>query len=153
MTPTFREDDLTGEAVRALVAHHLAGMRASSPACAVHAYDIDRLRGPSVTFYSGWDADTLVACGALNALGGGEGELKSMRVADAARGRGAGRALLEHLIDEARARGWTRLWLETGTGETFADAWRLYERAGFVGCGPFAGYRDNGFSRFMTREI
>lgn len=152
-SPHFRLDDLSGEPTRALIARHLRGMYANSPACRVHALDVDRLRHPDVTFYSAWLGDEIAGCGALKRLADDRGELKSMRVADAFLGRGIGRAILEHLIAEARARGMRSLWLETGTAPAFVPAIRLYESAGFARCGPFEGYSDNDFSLFMTREI
>lgn len=149
----FRLDDLSGEAVRALIAHHLAGMRANSPMESVHALDVDKLRGPDVTFWSAWMGAELAGCGALRRLDAERGELKSMRVADRFLGRGVGRALLGHLIAEARARGMTSLWLETGSSAAFEPAIRLYESAGFVRTGPFGDYTDDPFSLFLTREI
>jgi putative acetyltransferase len=150
---TFRLDDLSGEPTRALIARHLAGMRANSPPGSVHALEIDNLRGPDVTFWSVWLGEEIAGCGALRRLDARRGELKSMRVADAVLGRGMGRALLEHLISEARARGMENLWLETGSSAAFLPALRLYESAGFVRCGPFDGYTDDPFSVFMTRAI
>ena len=150
---TFRIDDLSGAPIRALIARHLAGMRAITPPKSVHAFEVDQLRAPDVTFWSVWASDELAGCGALKVLDARRGELKSMRVADAFRGRGVGRALLEPLIAEARARGLTGLWLETGSGPAFEPALRLYETGGFVRCGPFDGYTDDPFSVFMTRAI
>ena len=149
----FRLDDLSGEPTRALIARHLAGMRANSPPESIHALEIDKLRGPDVTFWSVWLEEEIAGCGALKRLDALRGELKSMRVADAFLGRGVGRALLEHLIGEARARGMESLWLETGSAAAFIPALRLYESAGFVRCGPFDGYTDDPFSVFMTRAI
>jgi putative acetyltransferase len=128
-------------------------MHANSPPESVHAFDIDKLKAPGVSFYSAWMGDVVVGCGALKDLGKGRGELKSMRVADAFLGRGFGRALLDHLIAEARARGMTSLWLETGSVAAFAPALRLYESAGFERCGPFEGYGPDPFSIFMTRAL
>ena len=151
--PEFRLDDLTGAATRALIALHLAGMHESSPPESVHAFGIEKLRAPGVTFWSAWVGDELAGCGALKELDAKRGELKSMRVADAFRGKGIGRAILEHLVAEARARGMTSLWLETGSAEAFTPALRLYETAGFRRCGPFEGYVEDPFSVFMTREL
>lgn len=150
---TFRIDDLTGDPTRALVARHLRGMHANSPACHVHALDIDRLRHPDVTLYSAWLDDTIVGMGALKRIATDRGELKSMRVADEFLGRGFGRAILEYLIGEARARGMRTLWLETGTAPAFIPAIRMYEQAGFRACEAFEGYTQNEFSHFMMREI
>ncbi len=149
----FLVDDLSGATVRALVAQHLAGMYAASPPESVHAFDVAQLKEPGVTFWSAWAGAELCGCGALKALDAARREIKSMRVTDAFRGRGVGRAILEHLIGEARARGMRSVCLETGSTEPFAAALRLYERAGFVRCGPFDGYRDDPFSVFMALAL
>lgn len=150
---TFRRDDLTGEATQVLVRHHLAGMHASSPVCSVHAFNIDKLRAPDVTFWSGWSGDEIAVMGALKRLDADNGEIKSMRVADSFLGKGAGRAMLNHIIVEAGSAGIKTLWLETGSTPTFEPALKLYESAGFRFCGPFADYREDPFSRFMTLAL
>ncbi|HEY6728008.1 MAG TPA: GNAT family N-acetyltransferase [Polyangiaceae bacterium] len=149
----FLLDDLSGAPTRALIAQHLAGMRANSPPESVHALEVDGLRQPNVTFWSVWLDDVIAGCGALKQLDARRGELKSMRVADAFLGRGIGKALLNHLISEARARGLESLWLETGSSPAFTPALRLYEGAGFVRCGPFEDYTHDPFSVFMARSI
>lgn len=150
---SFHLDDLSGEPTRALIARHLSGMHASSPKESVHAFDVDQLRHPDVTFWSVWRGDEIAGCGALKRLDAERGELKSMRVADAFLGQGVGRALLEHLIAEAKAMGLKSLWLETGSTPPFLPALRLYESAGFSRCSPFAPYTEDPFSHFMTRAI
>jgi putative acetyltransferase len=147
----IREDDLTGEAIAALLTLHLREMHAWSPACSVHAMPIERLRAADVTFYSVWDGDQLAACGAIKQLDATHGELKSMRADPAYRGKGAGRAVLTHLMDVARQRGYTRLSLETGSTAPFDPARQLYKAHGFAECGPFADYPLDPFSVFMTR--
>lgn len=149
----FRVDDLSGEATQALVKRHLAGMYENSPACSVHAFDLDKLRQPGVTFWSGWVGDEIAVMGALKRLDDGDGEIKSMRVADAFLGRGAGRAMLDHIVSEARRRGMRKLWLETGSADAFVPALKLYESAGFEVCGPFADYTLDPFSVFMARAL
>src|SRR5262245_35927766 len=149
----FRIDDLSGAPTRALIARHLAGMHAASPPERVHAFGIDKLRHPDVTFWSTWIGDEIAGCGALKRLDAERGEIKSMRVADAFLGRGIGRAVLEHLVAEAQARGMRSLWLETGSSAPFVPALPLYASAGFVRCGPFDGYVEDPFSVFMTRFL
>lgn len=149
----IRVDDLAGEATRALITAHLDGMHDTSPPESVHALDIDGLRHPSITFWSAWIDDELAGIGALKALDGERGELKSMRVDDRFRGTGVGRALLRHIMGAARERGMTSLWLETGSPTEFVPAVRLYESEGFTRCGPFEGYVDDPFSVFMTRAL
>jgi putative acetyltransferase len=97
-------DDLTGEAVLALLQLHLDDMHQWSPPESVHAMPAERLRQPDVAFFSAWDGETLAGCGAIKHLGVTHGELKSMRVAPAYRGKGVGRAILLRLLEEARAR-------------------------------------------------
>ena len=146
-------DDLSGAQVAALLQLHLDEMHRWSPPESVHAMPIARLRAADVTFYSAWHGEELAACGALKALGGGHGELKSMRAAPQWRGRGAGRAILDHLLREARARGYTKVSLETGRPDEFRAARLLYEANGFVQCPPFADYTADPFSICMMREL
>jgi putative acetyltransferase len=152
-TIDIRDDDLSGEATRRLIAAHLAGMHDTSPPESVHALDLDRLRQPSISFWSAWIGGELAGIGALKALDDARGELKSMRVDDRFLGTGVGRALLRHIVAAARERGMTSLWLETGSTAEFLPAQRLYASEGFVECGPFEGYSLDPFSVFMTREI
>lgn len=147
------EDDLSSAAMVALLDLHAAEMRANSPEGACHFLPIDELRDRSVTVWSVWEGDVLAGCGALQELDVGSGEVKSMRTAPDHLGRGVGRATLGHIIDVATRRGYRQLSLETGTGGSFAAAIRLYERFGFVECGPFGGYVDNGFSRFFRLQL
>jgi putative acetyltransferase len=146
-------DNLTGAEARALVARHLEGMRATSPPESVHAFDVDRLKGPGVRFWTARIDGEVAGMGALKRLDAQAGEIKSMRVADRFLGRGVGRAILKRILAEARAAGMTRLFLETGSSAAFRPALALYESEGFAYCGPFADYRDDPFSRFMTRAI
>lgn len=149
----IRPDDLSGEAIRALLDEHLADMHAQSPPESVHALPLEALRAPGVSFWSAWDGDTLLGCGALKAVDATLAEIKSMRTVRAARGRGVGAAMLAHLIAEAHKRGLARLALETGAQPGFAAARRLYARFGFVECGPFADYRPDPNSVFMTLDL
>jgi putative acetyltransferase len=150
---TFHAGDLDSPDVEALLASHFEQMRASSPPEACHVLPVDGLRDPAVTFWSVRDRGELLGVGALKALSAAEGEVKSMRTAPEALGRGVGRALLAHIIAEARSRGYARLSLETGSTETFAAALHLYESGGFVACGPFGSYQATDFTRFMTRAV
>lgn len=110
----IRPDDLSGAAIRELLREHLDHMAAVTPAGSVHALDLEALRAPKVSFWSAWDGDQLVGCGALVELDATTGEIKSMRTAAAQRQRGIGSAILAHIVAEARRRGYTRLYLETG---------------------------------------
>lgn len=149
----IEQDDLTRDAVRALVVLHLAGMHANSPPESVHALPAGHLLAPGMTFYTAWDGNRLAAMGALKELDPRHGELKSMRASPDYRGKGAGRAMLRHLLAEARARGYARVSLETGSAKAFEPALGLYASEGFAECGPFADYRKDPFSRFLTLNL
>jgi putative acetyltransferase len=149
----FVEDDLSGAEVQALVALHLAGMHASSPACKVHALPLDKLRAPGVTFYSAWAGGDLAAIGAIRELDAARGELKSMRAAPQWRGRGMGEAMLHHLLGVARARGYRWVGLETGRTEEFAPAAGLYRKHGFEPCAAFGDYVVDEFSQCLGLEL
>ena len=150
---TFREGDLDSADVQALLDFHFAEMRKTSPPEACYVLPIGGLRDASVTFWSAREAGELVGIGGLKELAPDHGEIKSMRTAPAALGRGVGRKVLHHIVTEARSRGYRRVSLETGSTEPFAAALRLYESEGFVTCGPFGDYVDTPFTRFFTREL
>ena len=149
----IRPGTLEHPAVIALLEAHLRDMQAITPAESVHALDLSGLRIPEVSFWSIWSDDEAVGCGALRDLGQGNGELKSMRTAPSHRGRGVGAAMLAHLVAHARSQGFEQLWLETGATAPFFPAHRLYARAGFTACGPFADYGDDPHSVFMTLRL
>jgi putative acetyltransferase len=149
----IRIDDLTGPEIRGLLEEHLRNMHQLSPPESVHALDLSGLRRPDITFWTVWQDGELVGCGALKELDPSHGEVKSMRTASPHRRKGVGRAMLEHIIAAARSRHYARLSLETGSMEAFAPARRLYEDYGFEYCAPFADYRDDPNSVFMTRTF
>ena len=163
--------ELTHPQVIALLEEHLAGMRAESPPECVFALDLDGLRRPEITFLTAWRlpapasagappadaAGELLAMGALKELvpttatEGGHGELKSMRTSARHLRQGAAQAILTELLNLARERGYARVSLETGSTPAFEPAIGMYRRFGFVDCEPFADYREDLFSRFMSR--
>ena len=149
----IEREDLSREPVHALLREHLANMHELSPPESVHALDLDKLRGPDVTFWTVWDGDVLLGCGALKQLTASHGEVKSMRTPHTLRRRGAGRAVLTHIIAEARARGYRRLSLETGSMPAFVPAQELYRSFGFTVCGPYGEYRPDPNSVFMTLAL
>ncbi|MHC5002452.1 MAG: GNAT family N-acetyltransferase [Planctomycetota bacterium] len=149
----IRVDDPGRPEVAALLREHLAAVALHSPPESVHAMDVDALRGPDVTFWSAWRDGELAACGALKEIDPGHGEIKSMRTATAHLRQGVAAAMVEHILRVARERAYRRVSLETGSAAAFAPARALYARFGFEPCGPFAGYVEDPFSVFMTREL
>jgi putative acetyltransferase len=146
-------DDLSGPKIGAFLQEHLDEMRKISPPESTHALDLDGLRQPEVTFWSVYDGEELVGCGALKKLDTTSAELKSMRTARTATRRGVASALLEHILAEARQRGFTRLYLETGTDDHFAPAHALYTKYGFTRCDAFADYPQDPNSMHMTKVL
>lgn len=146
-------DDLSGSEIARFLEEHLADMRAVSPPESKHALDLAGLRRPEVTFWVVRDQAHLVGCGALLELSRDHGEIKSMRTAKHRRGQGIASMLLRHMIREAESRGYRRLSLETGSMPFFAPARGLYAKHGFHLCPPFAAYREDPNSVFMTRTI
>jgi putative acetyltransferase len=146
-------DDLQHPAIHALLNEHLQNMYELSPPESVHALDLEKLRAPDITFWTVWEDDVLLGCGALKELDRKHGEIKSMRTPLAHRRRGAGRAMLTHIIEVAKERSYERLSLETGAAEAFTPARKLYGNFGFSYCEPFGDYTDDPNSVFMTLRL
>ena len=146
-------DDLSRAEVCALLEKHLADMYATSPPESVHALDLPALVDSRVTMWTLWDGGDLLGCVAMKELSPVHGEVKSMRTAAAVRGRRVATRLLVHLLGEAHRRGYERVSLETGTQDFFAPARRLYLRHGFVPCEPFADYRLDPHSLYLTLAL
>jgi putative acetyltransferase len=79
--------------------------------------------------------------------------LKSMRTASSHRRKGVAKQLLQHLLAEAKRRGYTRVSLEMGSMDFFLPAPTLYASVGFAYCPPFADYRADPNSVFMTKAL
>ncbi|MGB3492599.1 MAG: GNAT family N-acetyltransferase [Elainellaceae cyanobacterium] len=149
----IRDDDLTGQQIADLLREHLKHMHEITPPESVHALDLSALRSPEITFWSAWEGDDLLGCGALKELNSKSGEIKSMRTAKTHLRKGIASRILEHIIAEAKQRDYNCLNLETGAMPEFAPARSLYLRYGFEYRGPFADYIEDPNSVFMTKEI
>lgn len=147
-----RADPGSGEA-RHLIDAHLRHAADHSPATARFSLGGAAPGGPTIRFYLGRIDGVAVAMGALHDLGDGTGEVKSMHVLPAARGRGAAGEVLSYLLAEAGRAGWHALLLETGTQGAFAPARRLYARHGFVPGPPFGAYAESSHSVYMRRAL
>lgn len=147
------EDDLSSPAITKLLREHLDDMHATTPLESVHALDLESLREPDITFWSVWDDQSLLGCGALKELDSESAEIKSMRTVEAHRGRRVASRLLEHLLDVASRRGYACLYLETGAMAEFEAARNLYAKYGFVERGPFGSYVEDPHSVFMERRL
>jgi putative acetyltransferase len=139
--------------VRELVERHLTFGRSFTPLEDAHALEVDELVDPAIVLFAARSGEEVLAIGAIKEIEPGHAELKTMHTAEAARGRGLGRAMLGHLLAEARRRGYRRVSLETGTMDAFAPARALYESAGFSPCEPFGAYRGGPHNVFLTLEL
>jgi putative acetyltransferase len=146
-------DDPRRDDVRVLLERHLAFALSTTPPEHSFALDVDGLLDPAITFFSLRADGEVLGVGAIKQLDPEHGEIKSMHTAQAARGQGVGRAMLNHLLDVARSRGYHRVSLETGTMTEFTPARALYESAGFIACGPFADYQPSEDNYFMTLPL
>ena len=146
-------DDPCEPDVRALLERHREFALAQTPAEHSFALGTGGLLDPAITLYSYRTSGSLLGIGAIKRLDRCHGEIKSMHTAEAARGKGIGRAMLTHLLGVARIQGFRRVSLETGTTAAFAPARALYYSAGFIVCGPFGGYLPSQHNLFMTLEL
>ncbi|MBB5721044.1 putative acetyltransferase [Loktanella ponticola] len=112
--------------------------------------DIDDLVSPDIKFYTAREGGTVLGTGAI-ALKPDYAEVKSMFVAESARGKGVAGAILRQLEDTARDAGVQIMKLETG--DLLHAAHRLYERHGFTRCGVFGPYIIAGSSIFMEKPL
>ncbi len=149
----IRIDDLTGPEIAAFLAEHISDMRSVSPPESKHALDLDGLRKPDITFWTVWDNGMLVGCGAIKELDARHGEIKSMRTSAMHRRKGVATFVLRHILREASTRGYQRVSLETGSMPFFEAARQLYRSYGFQDTGPFADYRPDPNSVFMTKDL
>lgn len=114
---------------------------------------MQKLRAPTVTFWSVWEGEQLAGIGALKLLDDKHGELKSMRTAPNYLRRGVASLILRHILQVAHDRCLHRLSLETGTQAGFTACHQLYLKHGFADCEPFADYRLDPHSRFLSLTL
>ena len=88
--------------VHKLLTKHFVELRAASPEGSAHVLDIPGLKVPSIKFWSLYNNDQLMGCGALKFLDKGHGEFKSIRIHDNFRKKGHGTIVINHLISEAK---------------------------------------------------
>lgn len=149
----IKVDDLTGREVAALIGEHLQSMGLHSPPESIHALNLEELKKPEITFWSAWEGNELLGCGALKELDSQHGEIKSMRTASLHLRKGVASRMLEHILEEAKRRGYQRVSLETGSMDAFEPARRLYASFGFSYCKPFSHYTEDPNSVFMKKEL
>lgn len=149
----IRIDDLSGPEIAHFLDEHIRDMQGVSPPESKHALDLEGLRQPEIIFWTVWQGTQLLGCGAIKELDAAHAEIKSMRTHPSCRGRGVASILLSHMLREARLHGYQRVSLETGSMPFFEPARRLYSRYGFTECEPFASYKVDPNSIFMTLDL
>ncbi len=147
------EGNFKNTEVNTLLEKHFKELRSVSPEGSAHVLDIPGLQTDSIKFWSLWENEMLVGCGALKFLEKDHGEFKSIRVVDGFRKKGYGVKILQHLIDEAKKLNITMLSLETGSGDFFLPARTLFKKVGFKECPPFAHYKKDPNSCYMNLKI
>ena len=115
--------------------------------------NIPGLKVPSIKFWSLWDDEKLIGCGALKFLDKEHGEFKSIRIHDKFRKQGHGINVINHLINEAKKLKIKRLSIETGASDFFMPARKLFQKTGFTKCEPFAHYKEDINSVYLTMLI
>lgn len=149
----IRPADLSDPQTVDLLALHLSGMQANSPADAVFALDLSAMRASELSVWTAWNGVRIAAVGALRTLASDHGEIKSMRTHPEFLRQGAAAAMLAHIVEAARRRGMTRLSLETGSGLAFDPALALYRRHGFVDGPAFGDYEKSAFNQFLHLDL
>ena len=139
--------------VNELLKKHFIELRAASPEGSAHVLDIPGLKVTSIKFWSLWENDKLIGCGALKLLDKDHGEFKSIRVHNDYRNKGNGIKVIKHLIEEAKKLNIKRISIETGAGKFFEPARRLFQKCNFKPCEPFAHYKKDINSLYLTKLI
>ena len=89
------EGNFNNPEVNELLTKHFIELRAASPEGSAHVLDIPGLKDKSIKFWSLWQDEMLMGCGALKFLEKNHGEFKSIRVADNFRKLGIGEKIIE----------------------------------------------------------
>ena len=147
------EGNFDNPEVHELLLKHFVELRAASPEGSAHVLDIPGLKDKSIKFWSLWNKDMLMGCGALKFLEKEHGEFKSIRIHNNFRRMGNGISVINHLINEAKKLNIKKLSIETGAGDFFQPARKLFKRCGFEICVPFAHYKEDINSVYLTKNV
>ena len=96
------EGNFDNQEVHELLIKHFIELRAASPEGSAHVLDIPGLKVSSIKFWSLWQDENLIGCGALKFLDEGHGEFKSIRVNDKFREKGYGKKIISILISKSK---------------------------------------------------
>ena len=149
-TVQLRRDDSLGPNALAMIEESEAELASIYPAEVRYAFSPEQLTDAEVAFLVAYRDGLTVGCGGV-AFYDGFAELKRIFVTKAARGARIAGRIIEGLEQIAADADLNLVRLETG--EDSPEAIRLYERLGYVRCGPFADYVENGSSVFMEKRL
>ena len=147
------EGNFDNPEVNNLLKKHFIELRSVSPPGSTHVLDVEGLKDPSIKFWSLWENEKLIGCGALKFLDNQHGEFKSIRVADKFRKKGFGEKIISHLIEKAKKLKIKKISIETGSGNFFRSARELFKKFDFKICKPFAHYKEDPNSCYYTKNI
>ena len=147
------ENNFEDPKVNELLNKHFIELRSVSPKGSTHVLDIPGLKIPSIKFWSLWENENLIGCGALKFLEDNHGEFKSIRISDKYRNKGLGKKIIDYLIEEAIKLNIKKISIETGTGIFFKPARKLFKKCGFKPCDPFAHYKEDPNSCYFTIDL
>ncbi|MDA9629478.1 GNAT family N-acetyltransferase [Candidatus Pelagibacter sp.] len=147
------EGNFDNKEVNELLTKHFIELRAASPKGSTHVLDIPGLQIASIKFWSLWQNDLLMGCGALKFLDNNHGEFKSIRIHDDFRKKGNGINVINHLINEAKNLNIIKISIETGAGDFFKPARILFKNCGFEICKPFAHYKEDANSVYLSKYL
>lgn len=146
-------------AIAAIIRTVMPEFGADGPGFAIHDAEVDTMyqayAQPRSSYFVVERDGMVLGGGGVAPLEGAEPdvcELRKMYFLPAARGIGAGSAMMQRCLDAARTHGFRRCYLETLTGMDAAQA--LYKRSGFTPlCAPMGGTGHHGCDRWFIREL
>lgn len=162
MSPAFLIRPITPRddaAMAAVIRRVMPAFGADGPGFAIHDAEVDTMSAayaqPRHSYFVAEIDGRVVGGAGIAPLDGGEAdtcELRKMYFLPAARGIGAGTAMMARCLDAARALGFHRCYLETLTGMDAAQA--LYRRSGFLRIDHALGTTGHGgCDRWYLREL
>jgi DNA-binding MarR family transcriptional regulator/GNAT superfamily N-acetyltransferase len=151
-TVQLRAVPVTDPAAVEAVGHYFAELDRRFPGgfdAGEGAHDAETMAEGAGVFVVATSDGRPVACGGVQRIGDGVGEIKRMWVDPAWRGAGLGSRMLRRLEAEAARLGHTRVVLDTN--ETLAEAIAMYERAGYA---RTERYNDNPYAQaWFTKQL
>ncbi|MHB1058338.1 MAG: GNAT family N-acetyltransferase [Rhodanobacter sp.] len=162
MTDAFRIRPIEpsdNAAIAAIIRAVMPEFGADGPGFAIHDAEVDAMcesyARPRSSYFVVERGGVVIGGGGVAPLQNAEPdvcELRKMYFLPAARGIGAGSAMMQRCLDAARTHGFARCYLETLTGMDAAQA--LYRRSGFTPlCAPMGGTGHFSCDRFFIREL